>query len=101
MHVKNSINSLLIRVRSFGCAAMTLAYVAKGAVDGTQLDDLKPWDVAAGALIVAEAGGSVYKTDGSPFDVMQAHLICAGTEKLCQELIAGVAETEKWTVTMG
>lgn len=77
---------------------MTLAYVARGAIDGYQIDDLKPWDVAAGALLIREAGGSVYSSDGTTFDVMRAHLVCAGTESLCQELIAGIAEANQWTM---
>lgn len=89
------------RVRSFGCAALTLAYVARGAIDGYQLDDLKPWDVAAGALLIREAGGAVYSTDGSEFDVMRAYLVCAGTEKLCRELIDGIAEAATWTMRIG
>lgn len=70
--------------------------MARGAIDGYQIDDLKPWDVAAGALLIREAGGSVYSTDGRPFDVMRAHLVCAGTEALCAELLAGIVEAERW-----
>lgn len=74
--------------------------MAKGCIDGYQIDDLKPWDVAAGVLLVREAGGSVYKSDGTEFDVMNAWLVCAGTEKLCQELIAGIKESNSWTLTI-
>lgn len=61
-------------------------------MDGYQIDDLMPWDVAAGALLIQEAGGSIYTTDGSPFDFMKPFLVCAGTEKLCQILIDGIRE---------
>ena len=54
-------------VRRLGSAAIDLCYVAAGRLDGFWERGLKPWDVAAGALIVAEAGGSVTMMDGAPF----------------------------------
>jgi myo-inositol-1(or 4)-monophosphatase len=54
-------------VRRLGSAAIDLCYVAAGRLDGFWEPDLKPWDLAAGALIVAEAGGRVTKMDGAPF----------------------------------
>jgi myo-inositol-1(or 4)-monophosphatase len=44
-----------------------LCYVAAGRMDGFWEADLKPWDIAAGALLVAEAGGRVTDTAGKPF----------------------------------
>jgi myo-inositol-1(or 4)-monophosphatase len=55
-------------VRRLGSAAIDLCYVAAGRMDGFWERDLKPWDVAAGALIVAEAGGRVTQMDGAPFN---------------------------------
>jgi myo-inositol-1(or 4)-monophosphatase len=54
-------------VRRLGSAAIDLCYVAAGRMDGFWESDLKPWDVAAGALIVAEAGGRVTAFDGAPY----------------------------------
>ena len=54
-------------VRRLGSAAIDLCYVAAGRMDGFWETSLKPWDIAAGALIVAEAGGNVTALDGSPF----------------------------------
>lgn len=54
-------------VRRLGSAAIDLCYVAAGRMDGFWETDLKAWDIAAGALIVAEAGGRVTRTDGTPF----------------------------------
>ncbi len=54
-------------VRRFGSAALDLAWVAAGRYDGYWELGLKPWDVAAGALIVREAGGTVTAPDGTPF----------------------------------
>lgn len=96
-----SLNIFRNRLRCFGSAALTLAYVAKGCIDGYQVDDLKPWDVAAGALLIREAGGVVYKTDGTAFDFMNSYLVCAGTEKLCQELINGIKEADSWSLNVG
>ncbi|MBA3460353.1 MAG: inositol monophosphatase [Deltaproteobacteria bacterium] len=55
-------------VRRLGAAALDLCLVAKGALDGYWETRLQPWDLAAGALIVAEAGGTVTDTRGGPFD---------------------------------
>jgi myo-inositol-1(or 4)-monophosphatase len=54
-------------VRRLGSAAIDLCWVAAGRMDGFWETDLKPWDIAGGALIVAEAGGQVSDVDGSPF----------------------------------
>jgi myo-inositol-1(or 4)-monophosphatase len=54
-------------VRRLGSAAIDLCYVAAGRMDGFWESDLKPWDIAAGALIVAEAGGRVSNMDGGPY----------------------------------
>jgi myo-inositol-1(or 4)-monophosphatase len=51
-------------VRRDGSAALDLAYVACGRFDGFWEFDLSPWDVAAGTLIVREAGGTVTRIDG-------------------------------------
>lgn len=52
-------------VRRFGAAALDLAYVAAGRCEGYWEWGLKPWDVAAGMIIVREAGGTVSSLDGS------------------------------------
>jgi myo-inositol-1(or 4)-monophosphatase len=54
-------------VRRLGSAAIDLCWVAAGRMDGFWESDLKPWDMAGGALIVAEAGGRVTTMDGAPF----------------------------------
>lgn len=64
-------------VRRLGSAALDLCYVAAGRFDGFWEQHLRPWDVAAGALIVGEAGGLVTGMDGSPFDPVAAHLVAS------------------------
>lgn len=56
-------------VRRDGAAALDLAYTAMGRFDGFWEFDLAPWDMAAGLLIVREAGGVVTQTDGAAFDL--------------------------------
>jgi myo-inositol-1(or 4)-monophosphatase len=52
-------------VRRMGAASLDLAYVAAGKLDAYWEEGLKPWDIAAGVLLVQEAGGVVIATDGS------------------------------------
>lgn len=54
-------------VRRLGSAALDLCYVACGRLDGFWEKKLQPWDIAGGALIVREAGGTVTTVDGAPF----------------------------------
>ena len=56
-------------VRRIGSAALDLAYVAAGRFDGFFEFGLKPWDIAAGALLVMEAGGTMRRVDGEPLDL--------------------------------
>jgi myo-inositol-1(or 4)-monophosphatase len=62
-------------VRRLGSAAIDLCYVAAGRMDGFWETDLKAWDIAAGALIVAEAGGRVTNTDGGAFVSRSGHVL--------------------------
>ena len=64
-------------MRRLGSAALDLVYVAAGRFEAFWEQHLKPWDVAAGALIVEEAGGLVTGMDGAPFDAAAAHLIAS------------------------
>ncbi|XP_050309210.1 uncharacterized protein LOC126745410 [Anthonomus grandis grandis] len=69
-------------IRSYGSAALGLCYVACGRIDAYQCDGLYPWDVAAGTLIVEEAGGSVVDSGGKPFDLMNPNFLASSTETL-------------------
>lgn len=63
-------------VRRDGSAALDLCRVAEGSFDGFWELKLKPWDVAAGALIAMEAGGTVTSFDGVPFDPFTDTILC-------------------------
>ena len=54
-------------VRRLGSAALDLSYVAAGRFEAFWEENLQPWDVAAGYLIVTEAGGRVTDFDNRPF----------------------------------
>ena len=64
-------------VRRLGSAAIDLCYVAAGRMDGFWESDLKPWDIAGGALIVAEAGGRITNMDGSAFASRGRHVLAS------------------------
>src|SRR5207244_3846903 len=61
--------------RRLGSAAMDLAYVASGRLDVFWEQGLKPWDVAAGIVLVREAGGVVTRFDGSPLDLSSGEIL--------------------------
>jgi myo-inositol-1(or 4)-monophosphatase len=62
-------------VRRLGSAAIDLCYVAAGRLDGFWEQSLHPWDVAAGALIIQEAGGRVTDLAGGPYSSRAGNLI--------------------------
>ena len=73
--------------RRLGCASIDLCLVARGVMDGYWERRLKPWDIAAGALVVAEAGGTVTNTRGGPFDPHSGEVL-ASNGAIHSELIA-------------
>ena len=73
-------------VRRLGSAALDLAYVAAGRVEGCWLTGLQSWDVAAGALIVREAGGLINDFDGGD-DWMSRGEVIAATPKVHHQML--------------
>jgi myo-inositol-1(or 4)-monophosphatase len=65
-------------VRRMGSAALDLAYVAAGRYDGFWEFGLKPWDIAAGALLVQEAGGLFCAIDGGPYLLSAGDVLASG-----------------------
>jgi len=74
-------------VRRLGSASIDLCLVARGWMDGYWERRLQPWDIAAGGLIVAEAGGTVTSATGGPFDPHQGE-VAATNGAIHGELIA-------------
>jgi len=64
-------------IRRAGAAALDLAYVAAGRLDGFWELKLKPWDVAAGVLLVREAGGTVTTFDGTEYDIFNQRIVAS------------------------
>jgi myo-inositol-1(or 4)-monophosphatase len=64
-------------VRRLGSAALDLAYVAAGRFDGFWEQSLHPWDVAAGALLVEEAGGRVTDFTGHDFNIFGRQIVAS------------------------
>ena len=73
-------------LRRFGSAALDLAWVATGRVDAYWERDISPWDIAAGLLLVREAGGFVSDVNGKD-TMMQTGSIVAGNETMHDELL--------------
>ena len=78
-------------IRRAGAAALDLAYVAAGRLDGFWELKLKAWDVAAGVLLVREAGGVVTTFDGSAYDVFNNRIV-ASNGLIHDEMVAKLAE---------
>ena len=66
-------------IRRDGSAALDLAYVAAGRFDGFWEDGLNPWDMAAGALLVTEAGGRITNYEGGPLSIYQPPVIASNS----------------------
>jgi myo-inositol-1(or 4)-monophosphatase len=74
-------------LRRFGAAALDLAFVAAGRLDGYWERNISPWDIAAGLLMVREAGGFVSDLDGGDAMFVKRHIV-AGNETTHRELLA-------------
>src|SRR6187399_2613554 len=73
-------------LRRFGAAALDLAFVAAGRLDGYWERNIQPWDMAAGQIIVREAGGTVSGIEGDDDPLKTGNLIC-GNEFIHAELV--------------
>ncbi len=69
-----------------GSAALNLAYVAAGRIDAFWSVSLKPWDMAAGAVLVAEAGGWISNSSGGPLEIAVPDLLATNGTAVHEEL---------------
>jgi myo-inositol-1(or 4)-monophosphatase len=88
IHLYHEITLRSHGVRRAGSAALDLAYTAAGRLDAYWEFNLNPWDTAAGALLVLEAGGSMTGFDGSPFLLNSREVVA--TNGLLKEELLGV-----------
>jgi len=77
----------VVNVRRLGCASLDLAYVAAGRFDAFWERGLHSWDIAAGALLIREAGGYITDADGEA-GFLETGSICCGNETMHRELLA-------------
>ena len=89
-----SVVSQVSGIRRAGSAALDLAYVAAGRLDGFWELGLSPWDIAAGAVIVQEAGGLVSDLNGEA-DFLKSGRIVGGNPKIFNLLLRALSPVEK------
>jgi len=82
-------------VLRLGSAALDLSAVAAGRLDGYWEFKINPWDIAAGVLLVEEAGGQVTMPDGSPLDLF-ARQIVASNGLIQTEMINALMNSTPW-----
>ena len=76
----HQISQRVAGVRRFGSAALDLAWVAAGRYDGYWERNLGAWDIAAGSLLVLEAGGTVASAGGGEFSLEEGSICCANLD---------------------
>ena len=81
-------------IRRMGAASLDLAYVAAGRLDGYWERNLQPWDIAAGQILVREAGGTISGISGSDDPLKTGHVVC-GNEYVHGELVKILKPLEK------
>jgi len=82
-------------VRTMGCAALSLAYVACGRLDVACHDHLNAWDMMAGALLIKEVGGIATGFWGKPISVASESIIAASSPSLHAEILSVAREVLK------
>jgi myo-inositol-1(or 4)-monophosphatase len=78
-------------IRRFGSAALNLSMLAAGRIDAYWATTTRVWDIAAGLLLVQEAGGVITGVDGGPIDLADSRFAAAATEPLHAELLQRLA----------
>lgn len=86
----NTLFSKCAGMRRTGSAALDLAYVASGRLDGFWEFGLRPWDIAAGSLLIREAGGLISDAQGAD-DFLKSGDVVAGTPKVFKSLLQTIS----------
>ncbi|KAG5268407.1 hypothetical protein AALO_G00212270 [Alosa alosa] len=74
-------------IRGSGTAATNMCMVASGAVEAFFEIGIHCWDIAAGAVIVTEAGGVLMDVDGGPFDLMSRRMVSANNKTIAERIV--------------
>jgi myo-inositol-1(or 4)-monophosphatase len=82
-------------VRRMGSAALNLAYVAAGRLDAYWATSVSIWDVAAGLLMVEEAGGAVMGIDGSPIHLERPEFVASASLPLQRDMLEILRRAER------
>ena len=77
----------IVSVRIMGSAALDLAHVASGKFDGFWVSRLNLWDIAAGLILVKEAGGLCLNIDGKEFDPFKDETLVASSSAISNEFL--------------
>ena len=85
-----------IPIRRLGSAALDLAYVAAGRFDAYWELNLNPWDIAAGILLVEEAGGKISQYNGSLLSILTDKTLIASNGLLHSSMIEHLNQKELW-----
>jgi len=87
LNLLNKFNRKVRRMRLFGAAALHSSYVASGYCDAFIVKDIHPWDIAAGYLILKEAGGKITDWSGREITSFQTEQMIFSNGKVTQEII--------------
>jgi len=79
-NIEKFFNASINGIRRTGSAALDLCYVACGRADGFWEFGLKPWDIAAGSLIVTEAGGKITEIKGEKYHLMVVDIVASNSK---------------------
>lgn len=86
--ISNSVRS----IRSYGSAAIEIAYVVLGRLDGYISMGLSPWDFAAGMVLLAEVGGQYSTFEGKELDIMRKSSVLVGKKQFHEEVLRRFAK---------
>ena len=80
-------------IRSYGSAALELAYVAAGRVDAYISFNLAPWDIAGGYVLLQEVGGTVTNYDGTDLDFLNKGTLLAANPSIHKDILAKISQS--------
>ena len=87
LQIFEDVMKVCVDLRRPGAAALDLAYLAAGYTDGFFEMDLKPWDIAAGSLLITEAGGLIGNFTGDAENFLEQGEILAGNPKIYGQMV--------------